>query len=601
MRLDLYIQDDPVESIINAESIRVQLNNDTNDPSATGTVSTNTLELTIKGANLINQYIAQGLDGGTGVFEGLPARLEGEESGEILPLIDGYLDLADGSTELECDKATVKIVQRGANDWFEKRKDSFSYAYLASLPDGAAGKISPSDWVQVPYVVSTIPNTRDLAILAVSGFVMAAQLRTITKDLIEFGIESAGVFTTVPALIKLASYIAYLVILVIAIIKLIRQLFDLIIQPIKYHAGMRLQTLLEKGAEYLGLTFESSKFNDSFWQDVVIVPEKYQSFDDGTNSGVLGFKKPTPSQQTGYYNGTFGDVLEIAKKLWNAREIVRDGVITVERVDVNNSSASYTLPDLEILATRLNTDELKSNTSIRFSTDLSDTNTIDEFEGTFTDVIIEPLAVENKDMVLLKGFELIETGVARVRRKDTLTVPELFVSALVQLVAPLLNTVLKLTPKKAKSRIPAGGIQNLINNRIGMASISNDFFQVPKVVAMDIKTNSVDNKVKTTNATRINSDALYTESYYVNSFVPSSNLPQPNQWKKYQTVSPFTLCFEDYKKIRNNNLIFDSEGNECKIISLDWNPTLQEANAEYWKKEIYTRNLKETIFTPDGL
>ncbi len=601
MRLDLYIKDDPVESIINGESIRVQLNNDTNDPSATGTVSTNTLELTIKGARLINEYINNGLDGGLGIFEGLPARLEGVEGGEVLPLIDGYLDLADGTTEIECDKATTKIVQRGGADWFERRKDSFSYGYLASLPDGAAGKIYTTDWVQVPYVISTIPNTRELAIVVLSGFVIATQLRTAIKDLVEFVIEAGGVFTTVPAIVKLAAYIAYLVILIIAIINLIKQLFDLIIQPVKYHAGMRLQTLLERGAEYMGLTFESSKFNDSFWQDVVIIPEKFESFDDGTDSGVLGFRKPKPATQTGYYNGTFGDVLEIAKRLWNAREIVRDGVITVERVDINTSTANYVLPDIEILATRFNTDELKSNTAIRFSTDLSDTNTIDNFEGTYTDVIVEPLAVENEDMVLLKGLDIVEIGVARTRRKETLTTPEKFVSGLVKLVAPLVNAVISLSPKKARSKIPSGGIQNLITNRIGMASLSNDFFQVPKVVAMDIKTRDVDNKVKTTNATRLNSDALYTESYYVNSFVPSSSLPNPNQWKKYRSVSPFTLCFDDYKLIRNNNLIFDSEGNECKIISLDWNPTLQEAEIEYWKREIYTRNLKETIITPDGL
>ncbi len=175
MNVSLYIKEQKVEAIINSESIRVQLNNDTNDPDAKSTVSTNSLELTIDGAAIVNRYIEDGLTGGYGVFEGLPARLELESNGQIENLIDGYLDLADGQTEFECDKVTVKIVERGANDWFEKRKDSFTYAFLAGLPSGSTGRITSDDYVQVPYVISSVPNTSELAIIAISGFMLAAQ------------------------------------------------------------------------------------------------------------------------------------------------------------------------------------------------------------------------------------------------------------------------------------------------------------------------------------------------------------------------------------------------------------------------------------------
>ena len=344
MKLTLYIKEQPIKAIINSASINLQLNNDVNDPSAKGTVSSNSIELTVDGAKIVNQYITDGNTGGMGIFEGLPARLEGEEDGEVLDLIDGYLDLSDGNTEFECDKVTVNIVQRGGNDWFQKRKDAFSYAFLASLPDGAAGKISSSDYVYVPYIISTIPNTRDLAIISISIFVLGSQIKTVIKDLSELAVDSTSPFTVVNSVIKIILYIAYLVILIIAMIKLIKDLIKLIIQPVKFHAAMRMQTLLEKGAEYMGMEFISTNFEDELFKDLVIIPSKYQSFDDGSGSGVLGFKKPNPAKQTGYFEGTFGQVLEIYKGLTNGREIVGNGLIQVERVDKSTGAASYKIP-----------------------------------------------------------------------------------------------------------------------------------------------------------------------------------------------------------------------------------------------------------------
>ena len=89
MKLRLYIKEQPIKAIINSASINLQLNNDVNDPSAKGTVSSNSIELTVDGAKIVNQYIEDGKTGGMGIFEGLPARLVGEEDGESLTLMEG--------------------------------------------------------------------------------------------------------------------------------------------------------------------------------------------------------------------------------------------------------------------------------------------------------------------------------------------------------------------------------------------------------------------------------------------------------------------------------------------------------------------------------
>ena len=604
MKLTLYIKEQPIKAIVNASSIRIQLNNDTNDPKAIGTVTANNLELTIDGAKIVNKHIEDGTSGGVGIFEGLPSRLEGDENGEVIDFVNGYLDLSGGDTDFACDNVKVSIVQKGGNDWFKKRKNSFTYGFLASLPSGAPGRITSADWVQVPYIISSIPNIRDLVILTLSGFVLAAQIRTLVKDLFELVVEFiGGVTAQIRAILKIALYVAFLIILIIAMVNLIKELFRLVIQSVKFHAGMRLQTLLEKGAEYMGHKFESTKFDDKFWRDLILIPSKQQSFNDDTGSGILGFKKPTPDIQTGYFNGTFQNVLDIAKGLWNGRELVGDGIIRIERVDVSTSSPKWKIPAIEVLSNRFNSDEMVSNTSIRFSTDLSEANTIDQFKGTFTDIIVEPLGVDNLDMVLLSGERRISLGVAQAKRKETLTGPEQFLSNIVIAIAPLMNTLLKIAPPNVKRRVPVGGFANLFENRKGMMLLSNDFFQVPKVVSMDIRDNAVDNKIKDANLTRLTSNGLYDESYFVDSFVPSAKLPEPNQWRKYN-IEDITFCFKDFKDVRNdlinNNLIFDADGNLAKIISLEWNPEDETAVIEYWLRQIYTTNLKEKIITPDG-
>jgi hypothetical protein len=429
---------------------------------------------------------------------------------------------------------------------------------------------------------------------------LAMQIRTVIKDITQIAVDLAGVASAIRAIVKLALYVAFLIILIIAMIKLIQQLVNLIIQPIKYHMGMRLLTLLEKGAEHMGQKFESSIFLDPVWKDYVIIPDKFQSFNDGTGSGILGFIKPDFGKQKGYLNGTFGDAINIALKTFNARIIVGDGVIRMERVDVNVNSNNYIIPAVEILAKQYNTDELKSNTSIRFSTDLSDANTIDQLEGTFTDIVVEPLAIENDDMVLLDGLELIEIGIGQAKRKEGLTEPEQGLSDLLRAVGPLLDVVLKVAPPDVKRKVPLGGLGALIDNRKGVMLLENDYFTTPKGVLLNIGVNAVDTKIKDENSTRLTSDGIYDEFHYVNSFVPSAKLPKPNQWikRKHESI-PF--CFDDYKLVRNNNLIFDSEERPCKIISLNWQPEAGQAEIEYWEQKIYTTNLTETILTPDGL
>lgn len=609
MKLRFFIGEQEVEPPHNSGEVRIQINHDEEDPDARFAASIPNFTFgvggraTESGATIINQYREDGKTGGTGVWEGLPARAELESKGEVLNLIDGYIDLAGSGVEFECDLVTADMVDRGSSPWLNDRA-LFTYSFLASLSAGQPGRITPDDYIFAPYTNSKIPNTQDIAIFTLTGFVLAVQIKTVIQDLKEFVIEFFGVASLARAIAKIVFYVVYLIFLIIAMIKLIKDLFQSIIGPVKFQAGMRMRTLLDRGAEFLEMSFESTIFLDPFWDKVVVFPSKFESFDDGT--GILGFKKPTPTIQTGYFEGTFLQILELAQNMWNARKIVEDNIIRMERIDVNVSEANYIIPEAEILQTRINADEIEALYQLRFSTDLSDENTIDEFEGTLTSIVTEPLAVDNADMVLMKGERQVNIGFALGKRKNKLTVPEKFANGVIKAICPLLNTLLRvakpvLKKDKKNSKLPAGGICDLVSNRIGMMKLSADYFQVPKVVALDIKPNAVETKVSLDNAIKLNTDFLWENFHFVNSFVPSVKLPLPNQFVKFITPKPITFCFEDYKKVRRNNLIFDADGNVGKLVSLDWDPESEEAIIEYWIQEIYSRNLKETKDTPKGV
>lgn len=607
MKLRYFINDQEVEPPHNSGEVRIQINHDKEDPDARSAASIPNFTFGIastageSGATIINKYREDGKSGGTGVWEGLPARVELESKGEVLNLIDGYIDLAGSGVEFECDLVTADMVDKGSSPWLDDRA-IFTYSFLASLPPGAAGRITPDQYIFCPSTNSKIPNTQDIAILSLTLFTLSMQIRTVIKDLAHLITDLPGVVSLIKGLIKIGFYIAFLIFLIIAMIKLIKDLFQAIIGPVKFQAGMRMRDLLDRGAEYLEMSFESTIFLDPFWDKVVIFPSKFETFDDGT--GILGFKKPTPAIQIGYFEGTFLQILELAENMWNARKIVGDNIIRMERVDVNTSVANYIIPEAEILQDRINADEIKSLYQLRFSTDLSDENTIDEFEGTLTSIVTEPLAVDNADMVLMKGQRQVNIGFALGKRKTELTGPEKFANAVLKIVGPLLNRMLKVAKpviKRKNGKLPSTGFTGLIENRIGMMKLSADYFQVPKIVALDIKPNAVETKVSEDNATKLNTDFLWENFHFVNSFVPSVKLPVPNQWIKFITPDPIHFCFDDYKKVRRNNLIFDADGRVGKLISLDWDPEKEEAIIEYWLQQIYSRNLKETKDTPSGL
>ena len=173
------------------------------------------------------------------------------------------------------------------------------------------------------------------------------------------------------------------------------------------------------------------------------------------------------------------------------------------------------------------------------------------------------------------------------------------VNAIIKAIKKLLKALKKVgikidfnpDPIKEINYTPIG---ELIDNRIGMLMLENDFINTPKILLIEEKGDPINTKVKSTNQSTLNSVYLYNNFHFIDSF-DSKIYDKTNQYRIFE-VENVPFCYDDYIKVKNNNKLRDGE-KEGLIDSLSWNIFNQTANIKYIINEIYTNNLYTKIIT----
>lgn len=634
MQINFFINNNLVQPPENIKELVIELNYDKENIERQ--IGTNKWHWVRENATTINDYIADGLISGAGVFEGFPLRIEIEHFGITEILSDGYIDLTE-ETDIGCNEITVTGKEKQGVDWLNDVADSVSFERIYA--ENPAFK--SADFVFVPYIINTVPNYLEAFVSIVTGVMVGVQLQSEIRLLIANITDSAGYLTTIPGVIKLVAQILYIVILITILVGLIIAMILYIIQPVKYHAGTFLKRLFERGCGHFGLTFQSTIFNFPQYEKFFIIPNKYQLSDTGDTTGVFsslggsvisagikGFTSPNINLQEGFFKGTFGDFLRLMKTIFNAKVVIKNGVLIFERRDFNTSTTLYQLPDLRNDFHQLNTSEIKSNYLIEFQTDLNDKNTIDKFTGSNFQVTLQPVIVNDPKLKLMKNFERVSISLALGKRKEVLTVPEKIVNTIIDIInIPLyvmgvivngaisainsiievvndifdaLNALPGITLNVSIPLIPGfnpPSINNPISDRIGMLLLENDYIDVPKIVMLNQAPNERDTKLALDNETFLTAKKLWDEWHYINSFAEVNG--KHNQWKKYEFKGvPF--CFDEYLLVKNDNKILTPDGIDAELISLKWNVYEQVADIRFRVNEKYTNNLQIKYLEPDG-
>ena len=664
--LRFYLNNKLVNPPRNWKELEFQLNFENESPAAS--VSTNSFEFTGDEAGAINKWLKGGLSGGVGIFEGMPFRIE--VCGSNLKLFDGYLDLSSPDTNFECDKVDASAIESGKIDFLNDRAESFTYAYLASqdaITDNipAAARIAKSDYIAIPYVVSSIPDYTQVVLTGISMVMLGKEISEAVQTVIDLIAEAIGNANTLAVslgldplpllgtIVKIIIWLIYIVVMLLAFIFLLKNLFDNLIQADKYKFGIRVKTLFEKAAAFLGYTFSSTILNTAPYKDLVIIPNKQSFITDpnqapqsmGTNllvatanaitnniatiGGTIARKEYNDfniTNATGFFEGTFTDLILGMSDVFNAKISIVGNVLYFERWDYFNNQAVVTIPDIREDGLNFdapnpsttNASELASNYFVIYQVDSIDTNTYDRYEGTSHQMILKPNVTVNKKNITLKNLTEKRLIFALAKRKQSLTIVEEAFNLLISAFNTMFNVVTGINNQMVSAlnavsstvatwlglsipaipTLPTTTLSSL-NQRIGYMLLSTDFIGVPKLLQIEESGQIGVVKIgKVAAANKVNTSAqTLALNYHFASWAVAPN-NKHNQYLIYRRKK-MPLCCEDFVKLKDRNIIKTQAQKLGRLDSLTWNPFDEMAKVDYRTKEKYTNNLKQT-FIVDG-
>jgi len=489
------------------------------------------------------------------------------------------IDLRKDLEIIGCNEVEHSVSFVGLKDWFKAEAGIVQFARLEE-----EGRFTSSDYVQVPYNINYIPDAVQVAVLSLALFNVSVQVAQFIKDSGETGVESSVPTTLPAALLKIVIKIAYAASIAIAIKNLIQQLGEQLYSRTRHHTAIKYKSLFEKGCAELGLTFQSTIFDNPTWANAALMPSKTER--GKFNSGIRNGGSPKRNDVGLYF---FGDFIETMKRKFNADYVINNGVLRFERWDYWQNSSTFVIPEnFNNQSRRLNVkgdnaDEFKGGYFITFSLDQKDQNTLDNYDRTAYDIITKPATNPYGVQYLnTAGSEVVDIPIALGTRKDTLSNFENILFGLFSAVDALTNT---LTFGAAGS-----DFAQQILNRTGNLVLSDHFTDVPKCIIMNGSMLAPNQRDK------VNSVLLYDDFHFINSFVVTNG--KHNQWETF--TMPLKICRNTVEELLINNFAKTPNGEDAEITNLVWTMEEDSGSIEYRVNTLYTTNLEQTFITGEN-
>lgn len=545
-------------------------------------------------AKLIKDRLLNGINGGSGVFEGIPHKIKINDSdGNSYLAFDGYLDGTGETNFIGCEETVVDLKKKFGSEWLTDTADGFSFA---SLYDD--GIITNNDFVNVGYVRNYVPDGAIILTLGVSTFVMTKEAIELTREianqvseLINSVTPNAGAGVTMDigdiiwAALNIVARIVYGIFIVIAIVKMMSQILEQIFPLKRYHKGMKVLDLFRRACQKLGLSFVSETFDIPHYNSIVYLPKKAEKGYLGlTNnySGVTGLGGAGyPSNDDPVY--TFGNLIRVFKETWNADFKISNGQFRFERRDWWQNNSTYVIPDIYQNQDRrldeygLNANEIISNYNINWRYDIQDQNTLDNQKGRVFQATFSPAIVNDPDLVLMKGLKEVQIPFSHAKRKNELTVYE-------KIGKTLASSVDVLTGLFGNGSNFGAQIQG----RIGNMLLSSDMVTVPKLIHMS------GTKLTYNQQDLMSAEKLWTDLHFINSFFPVNGVH--NQWINMKAIKT-PMCLENFLSLVENSNCKTNDGRDARIDRLEFKGYWSEAEMDISINQKYTDNFKITKIT----
>tara|TARA_R110002020_G_C16321697_1_gene774858 strand:- start:3435 stop:5189 length:1755 start_codon:yes stop_codon:yes gene_type:complete len=540
---------------------------------AQANISTTEFEFVNDFAQEIRNWIDGGLTGGYGIFQGIPLTIT--LTGQQPPYLAfaGYLDMTDDFQINNPTSVTGKIKKDNGLQNLNDLASGLTWEYLWQ-----EGILTLSDMEYIPYVIEKEFSFVEFALLVFTIYTMTVQLIDLIKSIAQ------DIASGVVAPLQIALEIVYAVLLIVYLIELTIDLMRMLIQPIKFTRGMRLKKLLELGSSHLNYGYNTTiqEINDNF---IVLLPSK-DSVDEQDNAdkqraGITIYQDGPGFPNARDYGYTFGEILALVNKTFNAKLAIKNGVI--EQHSLNSSwwyqQSTYQMPDILLESKKFNTDELQSNMLLTFTPDSQDKNVMENYKGTSYEVITTPISTPNIQRVCLKGLDEIEIPYALGIRKNSRNIIEALFDTIISIVTEIKDFINTFT---------SGGTQlPPITSRIGVLKLETDFINVPKMLYLS----PVDFKLPVNYHDLWSAKVLYNRYHIQKSFVGNS-FTNTNQWIIHEGVRiPFG--FADFLSLIDNAYFYDINGNPAQVTKIQWSVSKDFAVVDYKINDLYTKNLKE--------
>lgn len=524
-----------------------------------------------EGYELVKQHLST-----NGIFEGIPYTIE-MDNGISLSY---YIDLTDNATfrDHECE---VKIKKRVSHDNFFDRAEGISFELLKS-------KQIPVPYDLIKYVIVK-DNAGELALtLSISTFVMVKEIADATKELAEALADLQEALTPIIGIgipptisfnygkiisnaLKLTARIVYFTALLVALREYAIQLANVIFPPAKTFKAVKLKTLLEVSAQYLGYTFKSSILDSYPNFSICTVPLQANTkslflTEPYGDMGIKNSEYPSSSDTI----PTIKSLFDACEVMFNAKtKVENNGIVRLERRDYwQNQTTAQILPALVLQGER--SDEFTYNTGdiwkryyIHYQTDFTDLHTTDTlFNYVQSEYSTEPVSFQNEDLVMIKGLNEVNIPFALGARKDRLNWIE-------EIAKGVLTVVDKLTG------IFGGGTSfaSQISARKDYLMISQQYFATTKLLYL---TGAKQNSDYTN---YISAKFLWDNFHYIN---------QINLYDyQIKTDARLQLTSSDFVTLLNNNYA-EIDGLICEILRIEWIDSKSFAQITYRKPFDYT-------------
>jgi hypothetical protein len=453
------------------------------------------------------------------------------------------------------------------------------------------GIITDSDFISIPYVIEKEFNFLEFAFVSFSIYSITKDIRdqavrvgenvATAANLLVAG-AGGSVASVGYALAVAALDIIYFAAMIAMLIDMVTKLFVYLISPVKYHKGIRVKKLMQKGLASIGFTYNSN-IEPILDDTLVFLPSKSgidkdaQQFKlvNGITINQPGLGIPSASD----FGYTLSEMINALNTTFNAEWTIKNGFF--EHHPASNSwwlqQSSYILPDVLQETVLYNANELVSDRLISFRYDIKDSNTIENFKGTTYEIQTRPITTSADKNILMRGFEKVEIPYALGNRKEKLNNFETFVKQLFVIIDNIINVF--------------GGNGNnasKIQGRIGMLKLENDQVNIAKLMRLQTFGSNKDKMFPNDRAT-FSAKYLHDLYHFEKSFLLDN---YSNQYYLYKNVKvPFG--FSDFNQLVQNSYFSNSNGELCKLQQIQWNVSKDFALIDYRVKKPYTTNLQE--------